>query len=469
MSNLKNILSSMSDNSWDEIYNYAQELNKKCNYFFKNFSEPDNETISDIKELLHYADSINDNQKLQILQAMIDCTDYFDIKSLRFLLSSSKTMDSWDYDLIRSRIRILILEEREHEEQRISKISYNRNQIIQYIYNHYYNLPVPKDWYNNHWDQLCDYLNSAFDMTMDSYKNGNVYSITTYDAAIIIAYGIMINNESHKYKSFLEKIEKKDYSSVTVTEWNTFWKLIFNNLKNLLSEYIKDDIKRYGTCPNSKLLCKDCEEFYYCPHCSSIGKTINTTELAVQDLLKIRDNILKSASASKEMIKKFADFLKDRSLDIDNNKRQIIISIYLSRLYRYLFQIMQRIKDVRNDNENYAFLESGDFDIDCEKQIIRIPFEMPEIRSIFCVPYTNDTKLLTQKLTDRIDNYFTDMQCECYQCMMICPSKSTLANLHEQTNMLSQQANLFKLSLKNAIDILKRKFKTKNHGLINFK
>ena len=120
---------------------------------------------------------------------------------------------------------------------------------------------------------------------------------------------------------------------------------------------------------------------------------------------------------------------------------------------------MQRIIDVRKNNENYAFLNNDDFDIDYEKQIIHIPFEMPQINIAPSIPNTTDSNSLTQSINDRVDNYFSAMKYECYRCMMICPSKSPLAKPLEQTNMLSQQADLFKLSLKKAIEILKSNFK----------
>ena len=111
MSKLEDILSSANENSWTNLTDYAEELNTKYCRLVENSAQPDNETIADIKELLYYADGINDKQKLQILHAMIDCIDYFDIKQLRFLLSYSKTMDRWDYEIIKS----CILLEQFHE------------------------------------------------------------------------------------------------------------------------------------------------------------------------------------------------------------------------------------------------------------------------------------------------------------------------------------------------------------------
>jgi hypothetical protein len=84
---------------------------------------------------------------------------------------------------------------------------------------------------------------------------------------------------------------------------------------------------------------------------------------------------------------------------------------------------------------------------------------MPQINIAPSIPNTTDSNSLTQSINDRIDNYFSAMKYECYRCMMICPSKSPLAKPLEQTNMLSQQADLFKLSLKKAIEILKSNFK----------
>lgn len=459
MSKLEDILSSANENSWTNLTDYAEELNTKYCRLVENSAQPDNETIEDIKKLLYYADGINDKQKLQILHAMIDCIDYFDIKQLRFLLSYSKTMDSWDYEIIKSRLLTFDLEERDREEKRISNISYNRNQIIQYIYNHYYDLSVPKDWYNNHWEQLCGYLNSAFNMNMSGYKTGNQYAIPVYDAATIITYGIMLFDEKNRHSTFLQNVKSNNYESINVTEWKTFWNLEFSFIRKLLSKDIKYDVKGNGTCSNSKILCNECPNLFSCSHCSSIYKTINSTELTVNGLLKIRDNILKSASASKEMVQRFASFLITASLNIKNSNHKNILYIYLYTLYQYLPDIMQRIIEVRNNNENYAFLNNDDFDIDYEKQIIHIPFEMPQINIAPSIPNTTDSNSLTQSINDRIDNYFSAMKYECYRCMMICPSKSPLAKPLEQTNMLSQQADLFKLSLKKAIEILKRNFK----------
>ena len=84
------------------------------------------------------------------------------------------------------------------------------------------------------------------------------------------------------------------------------------------------------------------------------------------------------------MIKKFADFLKDNSLDIEYDKRKDIISKYLYSLCQYLHNIMDRIEYVRNYIESYDFLEFSDLDIDSENQniILKRAKELKEIQFI---------------------------------------------------------------------------------------
>lgn len=450
MNKLDEFLSASSEPAWVELYAYAKELNRKCGESFCDSISPDDEIAIEIKALVRGSTRLDPEHRLQLLQAMIDCTEYFDKEALQFLLSHAKAMDIFDYEIVTSRLHLIVLEERDREEQRISSITFSQKQIMEVIYSHHYSAPMPSDWCIYHWKKLCKFLNAAFQMDMHSYKSGGRYAIQVYDAAAIMTYGVMQLDSGHRFDGFLKKITDGDYSSVTVTEWNVFWDLEFQIVRKLLHEYIKVDKKEYGTCPRSNLLCVDCPDCFHCSHCSGIGKTIRSTELTVKGLLSIRDEILKTSSAIREKVEKYILFLNNYADHLPPGQRASLVQDRLWSLYLYLHKLIKAILASALRNENYRFLFSDDFEVDAETGKVIVPFYAPEIK-LHKLGITVNHHELTASILNLLSEHFDYMIDRCYHCMLIYPQQSPMAVVFPQASMLSQMAKLYKRSLEAAI------------------
>ena len=460
MSRFEEILSKHSDSEtqWHTICEYAKELNQKCKQRLSAFTL-DETMQSAVKKLLTYATRLETERKIELYQHMDSCIEYFDKNAIRFWLKNAETMEYLDYEALKSVLNNKILEERHQEEKRISDITYTKNDITAEIFKAFgMNYKMDSAWSDYCWTLLCEFVHTAFNMDMSEYKNGKSYSVSVYDAAVLISYGVLLKNDKHNTDVFLNKIKNKDYAAVKLTEWKIFWNLVFKTLKGLLSEYIKDDKKEYGVCHHNKLLCKDCPELFYCNHMSSITRTVQSTENTVNELLNIRDGANKIYAALTEKIKKYSSFLHEKVQLAAEDKRELLVQAYLYTLSEYITAVIQSIQFTAMKNENYGFLLFSDFEIDVQSENIIVSFSPPRLN-----PDWNKTEMNSQELLeyilDSLTDYFNQIKTKCYLCMAICPSKSPLSISIQQSQMLSQEALLFQKSIDNALSLLEKWFK----------
>ena len=196
---------------------------------------------------------------------------------------------------------------------------YTRSDIMRIVYNSifgesYSTDKMITDYTANHWEKVVYFLQTILGINMSIYKKGNAFRIPLADAVSICTYAYMLLKSGTKRRdSFIAKLIKKDIRSITPSEWKCYNKNICKFLEMLLKDEIERESDWQRKCTR-KIACSDeCDKYDTCEKILSIRKCLQYVEQMLDDLSKIRNDIIQSRSKVENQLGAYLNTLQSKA------------------------------------------------------------------------------------------------------------------------------------------------------------
>ncbi len=409
------------ENRFAVLCEYAKELNTKLSKSHCTLDKniDNNEIYQTYQKIMTFYDELNYEQKIILLQTMLDLSEYFNKEQLNLLLSSNK-LDGLDTALVEAMLCKLKSKELEIL---LTDTSYTRNEIMGVVYEEVngckpLNNQELNQWAGNHWNDIVHFMKETLDLDMEEYKVG-AYSIPILDAIIIIAYACLICKR--KQSDLISKLNNDDYLNINVYDLDCFIKSLILLLKkeckrkfgNLVDKNVlKNNIKYVDDRMKLILRTRDTERQLYLRN-----KQILTSYHS--DIKKFIKKYFAAKFFNKEILLKKQKVIKKLELAYENAFYDFILKNW--------FNEEKNIKE--NDNLRWISNPNIDFYYDDKKQKLVCEHTNSEVKLVIPTYVSDDDTIMChvyeQKTAESIINlyYKFHMHKFVYQ-MILRPSKS---------------------------------------------